>query len=68
MWCVLLTTATRLAWVEQHQPRREADGAAPEEPEEQGVDLLQIVSEPQLRWCNAYLNVQHFENSERWLP
>ena len=89
-WCVLLTTVTRLAWVEQHRPRREADGighqndellrhepahvahrqpeAVPEEPEEQCVDLLQVVSEPNLRWSNACLNFHHFENSERWLP
>ena len=75
--CVLLTTVTRLAWVEQHRPRRESDGighqndellrhvqahaahcqpeAEPEEPEEQGIDLLQVVSEPQLSRSNARL-------------
>ena len=41
--------------------------AVPEEPEEQCVDLLLVVSEPQLRWSNTCLNFHHFENSERWL-
>ena len=66
--CLLLTIVTRLAWVEQHRPRREGGGighqndgllchvpahvahrqleAEPEEPEEQRVDVLQVVSEP----------------------
>ena len=40
--------------------------AAPEEPEEQRVDL-QVVSEPNLSKSNACLNFHHFENSELWL-
>ena len=74
----------RLAWVEQHRPRREGDGighqndellrhvpahvahrqpeAEPEEPEEQGIDVLQVVSEPQLSRSNACLNFHHFEH------
>ena len=42
--------------------------AVPEEPEEQRVDVLQVVSEPNLRWSNACLNFHHFDLSERWLP
>ena len=67
----VLTGVTRLAWVEQHRPRREGDGighkndellrhvpahvpahvahrqpeAELEEPEEQGIDHLQVVCE-----------------------
>ena len=85
----VLTDVTRLAWVEQHRPRREGDGighqndellrhvpahvahrqpeAESEEPEEQGIDLLQVVSEPQVSRSKACLNFHHFENSERWL-
>ena len=62
----VLTDVTRLAWVEQHRPRREGDGighqndellrhvpahgahrqpeAEPEEPEEQGIDVLKVIS------------------------
>ena len=82
-WCVLLTTVTWLASVEQRRPRREADRighqidgnsasrasprcsspeAVPEEPEEQRVDVLQVVSEPNLRWSKACLNVHHFDS------
>ena len=31
--------------------------AVPEEPEEQRVDVLQVVSEPDLRWSDACLNL-----------
>ena len=41
--------------------------AEPEEPEEQGIDVPQVVSEPQLSRSNACLNFHHFENSQRWL-
>ena len=41
--------------------------AEPEEPEEQGIEILQVVSEPQLSRSNACLKFHHFENSERWL-
>ena len=73
----MLTDVTR---VEQHRPRREADGighqndellrhvpahvahrqpeAEPEEPEEQCMDLLQVVSEPQLSKGNACFELQ----------
>ena len=36
--------------------------AAPEELEEQRVDVLQVVSEPQLRWSNACLNFHYFDS------
>ena len=36
--------------------------AVPEEPEEQRVDFLQVVSEPNLRWSNACLNFRHFDS------
>ena len=42
--------------------------AVPEEPEEQRVDALQVVSEPNLRWSNACLNFHSRSQSERWLP
>ena len=51
-----------LAHVAHRKPEAE-----PEEPEEQGIDVLQVVSEPQFSRSNACLNFHHFENSERWL-
>ena len=36
--------------------------AVPEEPEEQRVDVLQVVSEPNRRWSNACLYFHHFDN------
>ena len=41
--------------------------AEPEEPEEQGIDLFHVVSEPQLRWRDACLSFHHF-NIRSWLP
>ena len=52
--------------VPAHVAHRQPE-AEPEEPEEQGIDILQVVSEPQLGRSNACLNFHHFENSERWL-
>ena len=51
----------------RHEPAHVAHRqpeAVPEEPEEQGIDVLQVVSEPQLSKSNACLNFHHFENSE----
>ena len=49
----------------RHQPahvaHRQPD-AVLEEPEEQRVDLLQVVSEPNLSWSNACLNFHHFDS------
>ena len=45
------------AHVAHRQPEAE-----PEEPEEQGIDLLQVASEPQLSRSNGCLNFHHFEN------
>ena len=43
-------------------------GLLGEEPEEQRVDVLQVVSEPNLRWSNACLNFRSLSQSERWIP
>ena len=51
----------------RHVPAHVAHRQPEAEPEEQGIDLLQVVSEPQLNRSNACLNFRHFENSERWL-
>ena len=53
-----------LSHVPTHVAHRQPE-AEPEEQEEQGIDLLQVVSEPQLSRSNACLNFHHFENSER---
>ena len=39
----------------------------PEELEEQSINVLHVVSEPQRSKSNACLNFHLFENSERWL-
>ena len=36
--------------------------AVPEKPEEQRIDVLQVVSEPNLRWSNACLNFHHLDS------
>ena len=54
----------------RHEPAHVAHRqpeAEPEEPEEQRVDLFQVISEPQLRSNDACWNFHHFENSKRWL-
>ena len=51
------TTGREPAHVAHRQPK-----TVPEEPEEQRVDLLQVVSEPNLRWSNACLNFHHFDS------
>ena len=55
-----------LCHVPAHVAHRQPE-AEPEEPEEQGIDVLQVVSEAQLSRSNACLNFHHIENSERWL-
>ena len=55
-----------LCHVPAHVAHRQPE-AEPEEPEEQGTDVLQVVSEPNLSKSNACLNFHHVENSERWL-
>ena len=39
--------------------------AVPEKPEEQGIDLLQVVSEPQLSWTNACLTMSEVRLDRR---
>ena len=56
-WC------HKKAHVAHRQPE-----AAPEEPEEQRVDVLQVVNEPQLRWSNACLNFHHFDSQSAGHP
>ena len=55
-----------LCYVPAHVAHRQPE-AEPEEPEEQGIDVLQVVSKPNLSRSNACLNFHHFENSEHWL-
>ena len=55
-----------LRHVPAHVAHRQPE-AEPEEQEEQGIDVIQVVSEPQLSRSNACLNFHHVENSEHWL-
>ena len=55
-----------LRHVPAHVAHRQPE-AEPEELEEQRINVLQVVSEPQLRSIDACWNFHHFENSERWL-
>ena len=49
-----------LRHVPAHVAHRQPE-AEPEEPEEQRVDLLQVISEPQLRSIDACWNFHHFD-------
>ena len=49
-----------LCHVPAHVAHRQPE-AEPEEPEEQRVDLLQVISEPQLRSIDACWNFHHFD-------
>ena len=50
------------------QPAQERQlKAIPDEADEQRVDLLQVFSQPNLRWSDACLNFHHFD-AQSWPP